>query len=104
MYSTLARKRKRQGKKRSTEDVRYIPTREKRLGMKKSRLTQEEVDAWVDKIVKDDLEREKTKSSLATRVIQVERDMKDLEKRMVSMNATLTAMWDNPLFDQYRSK
>ena len=72
--------------------------------MKKSRLTQEEVDAWVDKIVKDDLEREKTKSSLATRVIQVERDMKDLEKRMVSMNATLTAMWDNPLFDQYRSK
>ena len=58
---------------------------------------------WLD-LVQDDLEREKTRSSLATRVIQVERDMKDLEKRMVDMNTTIVAMWDNPIFEPYRSR
>ena len=72
--------------------------------MKKKRMTHEEVDALIERIVQKDKEREDNKISLFGKVDHMEKEMVKLHEEMYELNTILNAMWQNPAFDGYRSK
>lgn len=72
--------------------------------MKRRKMTSEEIDKLIEKIEKDEKEKKDTNASVWGTIDRLQKDMKILEKQMIDTTAILNAIWDNPAFNQYRTK